>query len=301
MKEFLKDYFSFTRTETRIIIILSLLILIQISIRYFLTHKNTENYKPSEQEMKIVEEFIASLEFREIENKIPDKTNHKAYYNKLESFDPNTVLEKDMQNMGFPEKVISNISKYRKSGGYFYSPADVRKIYGMTDSAFILILPHINLMNSNAIENQTSQKEITLVNVPDLININTADSFQLISLYGIGPTFASRIIKYRNELGGFIRPDQLLEIYGMNLEKYNLFINRIFIDTLDIRKIDINTISFSDLIKHPYADEELTTSILKFRDFRGKINYIQELFSFQIANKEKLKKIQPYLYISKEE
>ena len=72
------------------------------------------------------------------------------------------------------------------------------------------------------------------------ININTADSAQLLPLPGIGPVFAGRIIKYRELLGGFVRSDQLYEVYGLKDETIEMIMDQIYIDTLGIKKMDIN-------------------------------------------------------------
>ena len=47
------------------------------------------------------------------------------------------------------------------------------------------------------------------------ININTATAQQLESLPGIGPTYAQRIVDYRNANGPFTSPSQLLNISGI--------------------------------------------------------------------------------------
>ena len=47
------------------------------------------------------------------------------------------------------------------------------------------------------------------------ININTATAQQLEALPGIGPTYAQRIVDYRNANGPFTSPSQLLNISGI--------------------------------------------------------------------------------------
>lgn len=49
----------------------------------------------------------------------------------------------------------------------------------------------------------------------EIININTATNERLQELPGVGPTYAGRIIQWREENGAFNSKDQLLEIKGI--------------------------------------------------------------------------------------
>ena len=99
-----------------------------------------------------------------------------------------------------------------------------------------------------------------------VIELNTADSLQLVSLPGIGPYYASRIMKYRSMLGGFVSKKQLLEVYGFNPETYNLVKDRVTVDTSMIVKIDINNATFKEVLKHPYFDYKTTLRVVRCRD-----------------------------------
>lgn len=48
-----------------------------------------------------------------------------------------------------------------------------------------------------------------------LININRADRHELEDLYGVGPGLAGRIVRHREEIGGFEHPEQLMDIPGI--------------------------------------------------------------------------------------
>lgn len=50
---------------------------------------------------------------------------------------------------------------------------------------------------------------------PEIININTATEEQLVSLPGIGPAYAKRIVEWRVENGLFTEKEQLMEIRGI--------------------------------------------------------------------------------------
>ena len=136
---------------------------------------------------------------------------------------------------------------------------------------------------------------ITAHQIP--ISINTSDSSQLLVLPGIGPVFASRIIKYRNLLGGFVSVEQLIEVYGLKEETIRQVRDLILIDTFEIRKMDINQAAFGDLLRHPYLDLNDVKSILKYRDFKGHFNSLHEIEQNHLLSDSTLNKVKPYLQI----
>ena len=127
------------------------------------------------------------------------------------------------------------------------------------------------------------------------ININTADSAQLLPLPGIGPVFAGRIIRYRNLLGGFIHVNQLYEVYGLKRETIKLISEYFMIDTLAIRKMYVDSASFRNLLRHPYLQLEDVKALVNYRDFRGQIDSIQEVSDNNLLPDSTLEKISPYL------
>lgn len=98
------------------------------------------------------------------------------------------------------------------------------------------------------------------------INLNTADSTALMTLRGIGAVYASRIIKYRNLLGGYYDKSQILEVYGITKETYSLFCDDIAASADDIVKIPVNTASFKEILRHPYFDYDMVVKIVRARE-----------------------------------
>jgi DNA uptake protein ComE-like DNA-binding protein len=126
------------------------------------------------------------------------------------------------------------------------------------------------------------------------IDINRADSVQLLPLPGIGPVFAGRIIKYRNLLGGFLHVDQLGEVYGMPRETIQKIRNRLWIDSSAIRKIRIDSASFSELLRHPYLEYGDVKALLEYREFQGGINTATELRENHVLPDSTLHRIDGY-------
>jgi competence ComEA-like helix-hairpin-helix protein len=80
---------------------------------------------------------------------------------------------------------------------------------------------------------QTHGKYVHKKPVTMRINLNSADSAELVKLYGIGPVLSKRIIKYRNSLGGkFQSVDQLKNVYGLSEETFNSIKPYLIVDTL---------------------------------------------------------------------
>ncbi len=76
--------------------------------------------------------------------------------------------------------------------------------------------------NTNRPDAETDQKID-----PEIININTASEEELVTLPGIGPAYAKRIVEWRIENGSFTEKEQLLEIRGIGerrLEQIKPFI-----------------------------------------------------------------------------
>ena len=69
-----------------------------------------------------------------------------------------------------------------------------------------------------------------------LLDLNAQDSSGLVSLPGIGPATALKIIRYRERLGGYSGISQLAEIEGLPDSLMKWFI---ITDTIPIRKISV--------------------------------------------------------------
>lgn len=127
------------------------------------------------------------------------------------------------------------------------------------------------------------------------IDLNRTDSSELIRLPGIGPVFAGRIVKYRELLGGYHRHEQLKEVYGLPEETVGLLQEKVFIDTAAVRKLDLQTATFRQLLRHPYLGYEQVRTIVRYRDFMGGIKSINELIDNELISDSVWIKVVPYL------
>jgi len=127
------------------------------------------------------------------------------------------------------------------------------------------------------------------------IELNTADSAQLTHLHGIGASFAMRIIRYRNRLGGFYNKEQLKEVYELDSAKYNSIKDQLTLNRDGIIKININKISFASLRQSPYLGYKQASAIIEYRNQHGNYNSIEDIKNVAIITPEILTKIEPYI------
>lgn len=121
---------------------------------------------------------------------------------KVESFafDPNTVSVEDLQRLGFSTKQAQSIDSYRNKGGRFRRKSDFARSYVVADSVYERLEPFIDI---------------------PLLDINVADSAAFETLPGIGPYFAAKMVEYRERLHGYSYPEQLMDIWRFDREKYD--------------------------------------------------------------------------------
>lgn len=157
-------------------------------------------------------------------------------------FNPNTVSVEDLQRLGFSEKQAQAIENYRQKGGRFRRKADFAKSYVVADSVFARLEPFIDLPK---------------------LDINKADSTALLTLPGIGTWYAGKIVSYRKELGGYSHPEQLLEIYRFDREKYDGLSD--LITCSEPEPYPLWTLPEADLARHPYISKEEAHGVVLYR------------------------------------
>lgn len=128
-----------------------------------------------------------------------------------------------------------------------------------------------------------------------IIELNTADTAKLAQLNGIGPSFARRIVSYRERLGSFINKEQLKEVFGLDSEKYAGMQAQVMVDASFIRKIQINKVTFDGLKRFPYLSFKQMNAIIQFRQQHGEYQSIDDMRNVAILNAETLNKIKPYI------
>ncbi len=125
--------------------------------------------------------------------------------------------------------------------------------------------------NINKKVQQPKAKSLSSTTNDQKLNLNSADTTELQSLPGIGSFFARNIVEYRNKLGGFIDKKQLLEVYAFDSTRMANIENLIVIDSIELRKVKVNTDDFKTILRHPYIEYEDVKKIINYRESKGMI------------------------------
>jgi competence protein ComEA len=279
----IKNWFGFTRRERRSSFLLLIILSVIIGIRYFVPEKNIE-----------IKDFTAGFNslsgFEESDTADLSAKVHPFPFN------PNTASYDTLMRLGFAAKEARTIISYRNKGGKFRKPADIKKIYGIEQDKADKLIPFVEVeadTSGKAKFKPAPQKIIT-------IEINSCDSSELVRLPGIGPVLSARIIKYRRLLGGFATTEQLREVYGLSGETFDLIRGRVSADTSLISRINVNTADYRALTRLIYFEKFEITSVLKYRELKGRINSVEELVENKIITGEKGDKVSPYLKFGEE-
>ena len=168
----------------------------------------------------------------------------KAAPRQVESFrfNPNTVSVEDLQRLGFSEKQAQSIDHYRQKGGRFRRPSDFAKSYVVADSVYARLEPYIDIPR---------------------LDINKADSTALLELPGIGPYFAGKVVAYRHQLQGYSCPQQLMEIYHFDKEKFEGLSDLITCSAPS--PYPLWTLPEEELAKHPHISRSEAHGIVLYR------------------------------------
>lgn len=161
-------------------------------------------------------------------------------------FNPNTVTEEELCRLGFSPKQAASIAEYRNKGGKFRRKSDFARSFVVSDSIYKRLEPYLDI---------------------PLIDLNLADSAAFDSLPGIGGWFASKMVAYRKELGGYSYAEQLMDIWKFDKEKYDRLSDLITIDPAHINPYPLWTYPADSLRKHPYIrNYETARAIVIYRE-----------------------------------
>lgn len=277
-----KSYFDFSARERRGISVLGYVLIFQICVLIYLRNSPVVFDPPN---VKLFESMLSEKHNENVFVQIKQDT--------LFQFEPNRLSASKWVMLGFSEKQSSSILHYVEKGGKFRVKDDLKKIYGLSDAKFHQLKPFILLPDS--LPRAEFKKSEADKARGFSVEINSADSIQWDKLYGIGPVLASRIVRYRERLGGFASADQIREVWGVQDTVFEKISKYLTLKAPPIlRKIHLNSDSLSVISSHPYLNRKIARMIVNYRD-QHPFQSIDELSSLPLLTEENFRKLAPYL------
>lgn len=302
------NYLHFTRKERNgtIFLLIIILILTLLPLVFAFIFKRKETYINRQAELTLLslkKEFPPGQQ----DNK-QGRTYTQSYYNdtrtvlpqttsRLFDFDPNTISAEGWKMLGLRDKTIRTIRNFISKGGKFYKPEDIKKIWGLREDEAQRLLPYVRITEKNpdAYIQLRPPKELLSKSSLPVIDINTADTSQLMMLPGIGPKLSARIINFRDKLGGFYSVDQVAETFGLPDSVFQKIKKQLIISTGPSQMININTASIDELRQHPYIRYGLANLIIQYRSQHGNFRKVEDIRQIMTVTDSIYSRVYPYL------
>jgi competence ComEA-like helix-hairpin-helix protein len=209
-------------------------------------------------------------------------------------------------HLGFKPWQAKNLLKYRAKGGKYRKPEDLKRLYGMTDSMYMTLEPYICIARDTSRIDSIVVDSARIDSVPKwksmkkdtILNLRTADTTELKMIRGIGSYRAKQIVHYREQLGGFVSVEQIMEAKGMDKVAADSIIPHFVLDSIVIRKLTINQSRPEVLSRHPYLSFEQAKAIYEYRRKHIRIKSAEELKKIKELSQEDIEKLLIYLDLS---
>lgn len=294
-----------TKAERNGVVVLLFLVVMMVIVRIILPgiFKDNKNYLLEiDQKITILERekqlLLDSIENTVSHNYSDDKAGIKTeHISKSDtpveyfSFDPNLVSFNELIELGVDNRIAQTILNYRTKGGRFYKSEDLLKIYGLDSSLYKKLEAYITITPPKEQYYKSTEEKLKV------LEINTADTVDFKTLPGIGSVYAKRICNFRKALGGFIQVDQLMEVYGITRENYELIESQLSVDSSRIERININFADVRELQLHPYCSRQMATDIVQYRSVKGSFEALDCLVKDSVLEPKAFQKLKPYLTV----
>ena len=303
-----RDWFDWSKQEQRGIVVLcsiiALLIIYNLSLRFVDSRSNNAGTSGIH--------FLAISADSTMQNAQSEATTEK--HRELFPFNPNTLDDDGWKRLGFLEGQIKSIRKFLGKGGTFRKPADVARMFVISEVEFDRIFPFLIFTDegqerkakaSNSAVIDTTGNPNAYFNKPGyvkksktmVVELNSADTTDLKQLYGIGSYLAAKIVEYGRKLGGYNRVEQLTEIYRFSPEKLDTLRANFVVDISLVTKLDINAVGLEQLLSHPYFTSAQAKALLAYRDRHGMFATVDDIRKCVLIDDKTFEKVVEYLEV----
>ena len=289
MMEKIKSHFVFNKSQRNGILLLLFFISGYLVINYYVDFSKENLLDINSKEVIAIQKELDSLRTIEVESK----------KSKVFPFNPNFLTDFKGYTLGMSTEEIDRLLAFRKENKWINSVEDFKKVTKVSDSLLNKISPYFKFpdwVTNPKSKNKYVKKRFKEKKFTQKIDLNLATQDQLEAVNGIGKAFSKRIIDYRNKLGGFTNDIQLYQVYGLDFQVANSILKEFTVKTpKEIIKMNLNSISASDISTIPSISFDIAKKIWEFRILNEGIKSFSELENIEGLTKRKLQGIQLYL------
>ena len=229
--------------------------------------------------------------------------NVETVRRKLSAFDPNTADSTLLLSLGLQPWQVRSIYRYRAKGGIYRQPSDFARLYGLTVKQYKELLPYIHISDeykpaaevygrTDAVRSGRDTLRYPVKLQPgQYVTLDDADTASLRKVPGIGRYYASRIVRYRNDLGGYVSVAQLSEIEGIPEAALSYF----RVTGGAVRKLNLNRLTLNELKHHPYINFYQARRIIDYRRLKGPLHGIDDLRLLKDFSQRDIERLRPYV------
>jgi DNA uptake protein ComE-like DNA-binding protein len=290
-----KSHFWYNKSQRNGIFLLIIFVVILQLFIFSDVFSSDKILNTNKTELLVFQKKIDSLKIIEIEKRKP----------KMYPFNPNYITDYKGEQLGMSLLEIDRLLAFREKNKFINSKDEFQKVTKVSDSLLSIMSPYFKfpewVINKRKQTSKNSDsfyriKKPEVKRVLSSIDINKATAEDFRTINGIGSAFSERIIKYREKLQGFSLRSQLYEVWGLDKEIANkvLLVFKIIEKPL-IKKKNVNTVSFKELLKNPYINYDLCVKIFNYRDEVAELQDISELKKIKDFPSDKYHRIVLYL------
>ncbi len=288
-----KSHFWYTKNQRNGILFLLIIIIFLQLIFHF---KNFDSQQLVDFSQPIITSYKKQLD--SLKKKSSKKKKFKIY-----PFNPNYISDYKGYQLGMNVDEIDRLLAHREQKLYVNSSKEFQTITKISDSLLQKISPFfkfpdwVQKKNKNK-NNQQRYIPNSRINVSEITteDINKATLKDFTAIEGVDEYISERIIKYRSKLQGFSFKEQLFEVWGLDELMANKILSTFSIKNKPIiKKVNINTASFKEVLSNPYIDYELCIQIFDYKDEVAELQSISEIKNIEGFPIKKYNRIVLYL------
>src|SRR5690606_11261271 len=242
--------------------------------------------------------------------------------NSIEKFDPNKLSEEGWRGLGFSEKQVKTILKYKYSlGGHFSSKDQLKNCFVISEKKFAEIEPYIVVgkleqksfdhLDFYSRKNSPSKFRYEKFNP----NEYSQEDWQRI---GFSEKQAATILKYKKLKGGkFISLEQIRNCYVISEEKFKEMKSYMILPVVkskgEIRLLDVSTdsaqtktssqlekftpnnLTFQEWVNLGFTEKQDQTILNYKKSLGGKFKDAETFKKCYVVSEGKFKELEPYL------